>query len=207
MKISILLFAFCTIYNWAAAQVQPKTIRVSSRVVYIDPDPIFSAEVSLSNAFSSYNNNMMNLDQLKAYFKKTLEENGLSWQNIKEHSGTFGFETMGYQKPGIIYEYETKSVEDMKQFLNIELPILQRLNASSTIEIDKEEAQRITQMAFNKALKKASLLAKTFNKKVGDILKVEENSSLADKPYTVALYYDRPPGEFFYDIVVTYELK
>ncbi|WP_339917968.1 hypothetical protein [Yeosuana marina] len=207
MKTSIHLLAFCLICNWAVAQAQSKTIKVSSKIVYIDPDPVFKADVSLSNAFSSFDNNMMNLDQIKAYFKKSLEENGLSWKNVKEHPGTFGFETMGYQKPGVIYEYETKSVEDMKRFLNIKLPILQPLSASSTIEIDHEEAQKIAQMAFDKAFKKANLLAKTLNKQVGDILIVEENSSLLDKPYSVALFYDRPPGEFFYDIVVTYELK
>ncbi|OWW26652.1 hypothetical protein [Zobellia galactanivorans] len=189
------------------AQQQPNTIRVSARAIYIDPDPVFKADVSLTDSYSDQSINKMQIDQMRAHFKKIIEDNGLSWNDIKEHPGTFGFETMGYNKEGIIYQYKTKSAENMKQFLKIKSPLIQSLNMTSNIQIDDREAEKITQMAFDKSYKQASLLAKTMNKDLGNILSVQENGSVFGKQYGVSLYYDRPPGEFYYDIMVTYELK
>lgn len=198
MRIKIITFLLSIIYYGVIAQVQQSTVKVTSRVVYIDPTPIFKAEVSMSNAFSGAVNTVIGLEELKSQFRKIITDSALSWSNVKENPGTFGFESMGYNNmEGIIYEYQTKSVDEMKRFLNIKSPILQRLDASSTIEIDDEEAQKITQMAFDEALKKATLLANTLHKKVGAIIAVEENGSLSSKPYSVSLYYSRPPRGIF----------
>lgn len=205
MRLLILVFMFLTIN--AIAQEQPHTIKVNARVIYIDPDPTYKADISLSTAFSSYDKNVLSLDQMVERFKKSVTENGLSWNDIKEYPGVFGFETMGYNKEGIIYQYETKSAENMKQFLSLQLPIINRLDMSSTIEISSEEAAKITQMALDKALKQATLLAKTAKRQVGAVLAIKENGGLFGKPYGISLHYNRPPGEFYYDVEVTYELK
>ncbi|CAZ95603.1 Conserved hypothetical periplasmic protein [Zobellia galactanivorans] len=203
-SITLILLFLCSL---SMAQQQPNTIRVSARAIYIDPDPVFKADVSLTDSYSDQSINKMQIDQMRAHFKKIIEDNGLSWNDIKEHPGTFGFETMGYNKEGIIYQYKTKSAENMKQFLKIKSPLIQSLNMTSNIQIDDREAEKITQMAFDKSYKQASLLAKTMNKDLGNILSVQENGSVFGKQYGVSLYYDRPPGEFYYDIMVTYELK
>ncbi|MBD1261682.1 hypothetical protein HZY62_13840 [Maribacter polysiphoniae] len=187
------------------AQQLPNTINVRARVTYIDPDPTYNAIISLSNT-SNYDYDSVSLAELKERFKKSVTESGLLWDSIKEHPGTFGFETMRYNKEGILYLYETKSVEGMKRFLNIKLPILQNLEMSSTVEIDSQEAEKITQMALDKAFKQATLLANKAKKKLGDIVALKEHGGLFDKPYQVSLYYNRPPGEFFYEIEVTYEI-
>ncbi|MDO6516011.1 hypothetical protein [Zobellia uliginosa] len=203
-SITLLLLFLCSL---SMAQQQPNTIKVNARATYIDPEPVFKADISLTDSYSDQSINKIQIDQLRAHFKKLIEENGLSWKDIKEHPGTFGFETMGYKKEGIIYQYETKSAENMRQFLKIKSPLIQSLNTTSYIQIDKSEAEKITQMAFDKSYEQASLLAKTMNKDLGDIISVQENGSVYGKQYGVSLYYDRPPGEFYYDIVVTYELK
>lgn len=188
------------------AQQLPNTIKVTSRIMYIDPDPTYKATISLSNP-SSYDYDYVSLTELKERFKKKVEESGLSWSSIKEHPGTFGYETMRYNKEGALYLYETKSVEEMKQFLNIKLPILQVLDMSSAIVIDDEEAEKITQMALDKALRQARLLTQKAKKKLGSIVALKEHGGLFTKPYEVSLYYDRTPGEFFYEIEVTYEIR
>ncbi len=208
MKTQIITLLCCILCNWAIAQQQPNTIKVNARVVYVDPEPTFKATVSISSAFSSFDNDMMSLNQMKEHFKKTLEDNGLSWNNIKKHKGTFGFETMGYKKEGAIYEYETSSAEAMKIFLNIKLPILYRLDATSVIELDNQEAEKITRMALEKAAKKATFLTKAMKRQLGKILSIEQDiGDLVGKPFATTLYYDRIPGEFFYDVTVVYELK
>ena len=201
--LTLIFLSFCTLIT---AQ-EKNTIKVSSRVIYIDPDPTFKADVALSGTHLLKHNNKIELDSIKQDFKNKIEENQLSWANVKEYPGTFGFETMGYNSLGVIYQYETKSASDMKRFLNIRLPTLTRLDMRSTIEIDLQEAKKITQMAYDKSLKQATLLARTMKRQVGAITAVEENGGLLSKPYEVGLYYNRPPGEYYYDIEVTYELK
>lgn len=204
--ITVLLLCTCLMVCCPSIAQQPNnTIKVNARVTYIDPNPTYKAVVSLSNT-SNYDYDSMNVTELKERFKKSVTESGLSWAGIKEHPGTFGFETMRYNKEGILYLYETKSVEGMKRFLNIKLPILQNLEMSSTVEIDSQEAEKITQMALDKAFKQATLLANKAKKKLGDIVALKEHGGLFDKPYQVSLYYNRPPGEFFYEIEVTYEI-
>lgn len=205
MKLFI-IFVMLVAFN-AKAQEQANTITVSARVIYIDPDPTFKADISLSTAFSSYDKNVLSLEQMVEHFKKSVTDIGLSWADVKEYPSDFGFETMGYNKEGIIYQYETKSVEDMKRFLNLQIPTMNRLDMRSSIEIDPQEAAKITKMALDKALGQATLLAKTAKRQVGAILAIEENGGVLDKPYAVALYYNRPPGEFYYDVKVTYVLK
>lgn len=188
------------------AQQLANTIKVTARIIYIDPDPTYKATISLSNP-SSYDYDYVSLAELKERFKKKVEESGLSWSSIKEHPGTFGYETMRYNKEGALYLYETKSVEEMKRFLTIKLPILQVLDMSSAIVIDDKEVEIITQMALDKSFKQATLLAKNAKKKLGGIIALKENGALFNKPYEVSLYYDRPPGEFYYDMEVTYEIQ
>ncbi|MBD0777598.1 hypothetical protein HPE56_07320 [Maribacter sp. ANRC-HE7] len=205
--ITVLLLCTCLLVCCPSiAQQLPNTIKVTSRVIYIDPDPTYKAVISLSNT-SNYEYDSMSVAELKERFKKRVEESGLSWDSIKEHPGTFGYETMRYNKEGALYLYETKSAEGMKQFLNIKLPILQILDMSSSIEIDSGEAEKITQMAMDTSFKQATLLANKAKKKLGGIVALKENGGLFNKPYRVNLYYDRPPGEFYYDIEVTYEIQ
>jgi len=201
--LTLVSLTFCVLIE---AQ-EKNTIKVNSRILYIDPSPTFTADIALNGTFLIKDDNKTELDKIKQDFKNAVEENGLSWADVKEYPGTFGYETMGYNTLGIMYQYETKSVEDMKRFLNIRLPSLTRLDIRSTIEIDEHEAEKITQMAYDKALKQATLLAKPIKKQVGEIIAVEENGGLLSKPYAVTVYYSRPPGEYFYDIEVTYELR
>lgn len=208
MKTQVITLLSCILCGLAIAQQQPNTIKVSAKTVYVDPEPTYNAEVSLSAAYAGSDNNMMTMNQMKAHFKKTFEESGLSWESIKEHDGPFGFETMGFKQEGVIYKYKTISVEEMKKFLNIKMPILQRQDITSSIELDPQEAEKIIQMTLDKSYKKAALLAKAMKREIGKVISISENTgSLIGKPYATSLYYDRTPGEFYYDLVVVYELK
>lgn len=197
-----------TICHWGIAQQQPNTIQVTARMIYADPEPTFKSEITLSTAYAGVESDTITMNQMKERFKNALAEKGISWEGVKEHAKPFGFETMGYNQEGIIYVYETKSVEEMKKFLTIKLPTLQRQSATSVIELDTQEAEKIVAMVLEKSNKKAALLAKVMKRNVGKIVSISENTrDLIGKPYETVLFYDRTPGEFYYDLVVVYELE
>ena len=188
------------------SQDKNTTIKVSARAIHIDPSPTYMATVSLSPAYSSYGSDGMDLEQLKSHYKKALESKGIGWEEIKETPYEFGFETMGYDKDGSIYEYTTTSVKKMRVFLGIKSLGLQRLNAIAILEIDDQEAHKLYDMAVKDAHRKASAIATSLGKELGKIILIEDNQYM-DKHVENALYFDRPVGKYIYSIQVVYDTK
>jgi len=185
------------------SQDQITTIKVSARAIHIDPSPTYKATVSLSTVFSSYAVDGMDLPQLKSHYQKALESKGISWNELKETPYEFGFETMGYDKEGAVYEFTTTSTEKMRAFLGIKSMGLQRLNAIALFEIDVEEAKTLYESALQDARIKAEAIAKTLGKKLGEVMIVEDNQYIG-KQLETAIYYDRPAGEYIYTLQVTF---
>lgn len=202
--VTLLSYILC---HWAIAQQKPNTIEVSARTIYVDPEPIFTSEVIL-NRDTSLDPNAMTLDEIRENFKKVLAKNDLPWKNIKEHKGVFNYEAVGFGQEGILYSYKTTSIKEIKRFMAIKFPMLQKLRTTSSIEIDSEEAEEIIRITLDKTHKQAILLAKAMRRTIGKISSIStDTKELIGKPYETTLNYYRPPGEFFYDIEVTYELK
>ncbi len=187
----------------AISQEKTTTIKVSARAVHVDRTPAFKATLSLSPAFSSYVADGMDLEQLKSHFKKALETKGIAWGELKETPYEFGFETMGYDKDGAVYEFTTTSVEKMRAFLGVKSLGLQRLNAIALFEIDEAEAKTLYQSAMQDALTKATAIAKTLDKELGEVLIVED-TQFVGKQVEAAIYYDRPVGEYIYTLQVVF---
>jgi len=162
--------------------------------------------MSLSTAFSSYAADGMDLDQLKSHYKKALENNGIAWAEIKETPYGFGFETMGYDKEGVVYEYTTTSTDKMRTFLSIKSLGVQRLNAIAILEIDQEESKKLYETALKNAQTKAASIAATLGKELGDILTIEDNQYI-DQQVETSIFYDRPVGEYIYSLQVVFETK
>jgi hypothetical protein len=188
------------------SQEKNTTIKVSARAIHMDTSPTYKATVSLSPAYYSYGADGMDLEQLKSHYKKALESKGIGWGEIKETPYEFGFETMGYDKEGAVYEYTTTSTEKMRTFLGIKSLGLQRLNALAILEIDPEEAKALYKTALEDANKKASLIASSLGKELGDFLIVED-SQYTGKHVETSIYYDRPVGEYLYSMQVIFSTK
>ena len=189
-----------------AAQEQSATITVLARAIHLDSSPTYKATVSISPAYSSYASDGMDFEELRSLYQKALELQGISWKEIKERPYEFGFETMGYDKEGAIYEFSTSSIEKMRTFLTIKSLGLQRLNSVAVIKIDENAAKLLYGKAMEDARKKASLIALTLGKELGDVITVEDNQYLNEQVET-AIYYDRPVNEYIYSLQVVFETK
>lgn len=195
------LLPFC-----ALSQQHPTTIKVSARAIHIDSSPTYKATMSLSTAFSSYAADDMALEQLESHYKEALKSKGISWNEIKKTPYEFGFETMGYDKEGAVYEFTATSTEKMRAFLGTKSLGLQRMNIIAILEIDDMEAQKLYDTALKNARKKASIIASTQGKVLGDILVIEDNQYIG-KQLETSIFYDRPVGEYIYSLQVTFSTK
>ena len=203
-SIVYILLAFLPLMGMA--QEKSTTIKVSAKAVHIDPSPIYKSTVSLSSAFASYATDGIDLGQLKSNYKKALESHGFAWNEIKETPYEFGFETMGYDKEGAVYEFTTTSAEKMRTFLGIKSLGIQRLNAIAILEIDPDEARSLSEMALKDATAKATAIALALGKQLGPIEVVEDNQ-FTGKQIETSIYYDRPVGEYVYTLQVVFATK
>ena len=202
----LLYFILALLPFFGTSQEKTTAIKVSARAVHMDRTPTFKATLSLSPVFSSYVADGMDLEQLKSHFRKALETKGIAWEEPKETPYEFGFETMGYDKDGAVYEFTTTSVEKMRAFLGIKSLGLQRLNAIALFEIDEAEAKTLYQSAMQDARSKAAAIAKTLDKELDDVL-IAEDTQYVGKQVETTIYYDRPVGEFIYSLLVTFSTK
>ena len=206
MKLLLYVLLVVMMPSVIAAQEQSATITVLARAIHVDSSPTYKATVSISPAYSSYASDGMDFEELRSLYQKALELQGISWKEIKERPYEFGFETMGYDKEGAIYEFSTSSIEKMRTFLTIKSLGLQRLNSVAVIKIDENAAKLLYGKAMEDARKKASLIALTLGKELGDVITVEDNQYLNEQVET-AIYYDRPVNEYIYSLQVVFETK
>lgn len=201
---TIICFAFCTLL---VAQEESTIIKVSAHAVHNDPTPTFKAMMSVGSAYSSLPSEIITLENMKEQYKKVLKTNGINWNELKENPNEFGYETMGYEKEGIIYEYNTNSVSAMKKFLKIKSLGVQRLSSVAVLTIDSEEARQLSKIAILRARERASIIAEAMGKTLGEIQEVEDlNDRWGDKKET-SLYYDQPTAEYKYFIHVTFKVN
>ncbi len=113
---------------------------------------------------------------------------------------------MWYDKAGALYEFTPTSTEKMRAFLVIKSLGLQRLNAIAILEIDDNEAQKLYDNALKNARKKASIIASTQGKELGNILIIEDNQYIG-KQVETSIFYDRPVGEYIYSLQVTFSTQ
>ncbi|RIV72850.1 SIMPL domain-containing protein [Flagellimonas aequoris] len=202
----LLYFILALLPFLGISQEKATTIKVSARAIHMDPSPTYKAIVSLSTAFSSYAADGMGLEELQSHYKKALESSGISWSELKETPYEFGFETMGYDKEGAVYEYTTTSTEKMRAFLGIKSLGLQRLNAIAILEIDSKESKKLYDDALNDARTKAAAIAQTLGRELGEVMVVEDNQYVG-KQVETSIFYDRPVGEYIYSLLVTFSTQ
>lgn len=188
------------------AQEQNATIKVLARAIHLDSSPTYKATISISPAYSSYASDGMKFDELMSLYQKALELKGFAWEEIKEKPYEFGFETMGYDKEGAVYEFSTSSIEKMRTFLTIKSLGLQLLNNVAVLKIDENEVKLLYSKVMEDARKKASVIAFTLGKELGDVITVEDNQYLNEQVET-SIYYDRPIAEYIYSLQVVFKTK
>lgn len=199
----LVVLMFCTL---AKGQEQ-SIIKVSAHVVHKDALPLYKAIITVGSGYSSLPSEVMTIESLKARYKQELEKAGFSFNDLKENPNGFGYETLGQKKEGLVYEYTTASMADIKKFMKIRPLGVESIYVVSLIEIDTKETLELSKRAIKNAQEKASAIAKAMGKKLGKIIKVEDITNRWANVIETSVYHDRPPNECRYNLDVTFKLE
>ena len=180
------------------------SIKVSGSAKHFDEAPVFYGSISLSETYSSYPEEAIALDQIKEKYDAALQKSGLSLKELKENPVAYTIN--GYEKEGMVYEYETSSFEDFIKFIGTRSRGVQRLNHGAMIIVDKKEAEKLLKEALQNAKDKAEIIAKAQGKKLGEIIHVYDKNDVNVSQH-VSMYYDQPVSFVRYDIEVIFGLK
>ncbi|AWX44617.1 hypothetical protein HME9304_01620 [Flagellimonas maritima] len=199
-----IIFFLILISYFGFGQKQP-SIQVIGRAVHIDKTPMFKGSVTLSSAYSSLPSETFTLSQMKEKYDAALKSNGISLAQLKEDK--FAYESLGYDKEGTIYEFETSTLEDFRKFMKSKSFGVQRLQFDQVITLDEEEIASLSKKAFENAKKKAEAMTKNIELDLGKVISIDDNRNYLDEEIIRGLYYDKPLGHFQYEVVVTFALK
>ncbi len=199
-----IIFFLILISYFGFGQKQP-SIQVIGRAVHIDKTPMFKGSVTLSSAYSSLPSETFTLPQMKEKYDTVLKNNGMSLAQLKEDK--FAYESLGYDKEGTIYEFETTSLEEFRKFMKSKSFGVQRLQFDQNIILDAEEIASLSKKAFENAKKKAEAMTKDIEVDLGKVISIDDNRNYLDEEITRGLYYDKPLGHFQYEVVVTFALE
>ncbi|GAB1856497.1 hypothetical protein MHTCC0001_13320 [Flavobacteriaceae bacterium MHTCC 0001] len=186
---------------------QNQNITISTSVTHSDATPLYKALITVGSGYSSLPSEVMTIESLKERYKNALEEAGFTWQALKENPNGFGYETLSNKENGIIYQYTTTVLEDMRKFMKIRPLGVESLHVISVIEIDEEEHLKLVQLAINDARLKAKAITNAMGATLGHIIKVEDITNRWGNTIETSVYYDRPPNECKYTIDVTFKIE
>ena len=182
---------------------ETNTIKVIGQAIHIDNELNFEGSVSLSATYSSYPTEAISLKELKTKYNEALKKNGLSITNLKEDPT--GYIYLRYDKDGLLYHFKTSSIDKFNNFLNSKTFGVRHLDYGYSIVISEKEASLLLAKAIKNAKNKAQLIAKAANKKLGDIVHIEDNN-LINTELDQSLYYNWELGKYIYNINVTFKL-
>jgi len=194
---------FCTLVKGQEQGV----IKISTSVIHKDASPVYKATVVIGSGYSSLPSEVMTIESLKTRYKEELEKAGFSFNTLKENPNGFGYETLAHKKAGLVYEYTTTSIADIKQFMKIRPLGVESIYVVSLIEIDTKETLHLTKLAIGNAKEKASAIAHAMGKKLGEIIQVEDIVNRWGNTIEASVYYDRPPNECLYTLDVTFKIE
>lgn len=185
----------------AFSQSPGNTITVNGSHEYrMTPEYSSKMLVSLNNVY--YDAQTINLSELKSGYYEKLEKAGISQSKLTEDM--FAYNLLGYEKEGVVIEFKTNSIDEMKKFLSIKSIGVTRSDTSMEYQFDVEQAATYAEKAFENAKKKAAAIAQKVGKKVGKVV------SISDSNYhkvQESLYYGNLKSTRDYYISATFELQ
>ncbi|CAM1372944.1 SIMPL domain-containing protein [Tenacibaculum xiamenense] len=207
----LIVFLFLGITT-ATSQEKRTQIKVQGRAVHVDANPLLKAVISISDVKQYYSGQsdtaIISFEEVKQKYVKQLQSKGISWSMFSEKPYEFGYEVLksGIDIEGRIYEFQTSSVEQMRLFLNIHTSGLNILKSVALIRLNEKEKFQLYKKALDAAEYKAKLIARAMGKTLDKVLEVSDNR-LDVIPIENYIYYDRPIGEYIYNLEVIYSVQ
>lgn len=198
-KISICLITlFVTMTSFA--QNTPNTISVSGNYSYtVQPELTAKMILSLSNVY--YDAPGLNLPELKSTYLNNISKAGLDKNMVKEDE--LAYAMMGYEKEGVILEFKTKSLEQLKTFLNVKALGVSKSDASIEFTLTDDEMANYAKLAYDNAKSKAEAIAKKIGRTVGKAIYISDSNN---NKVSESLYYATDITSRDYYLTVSFEL-
>ncbi|CAM4356848.1 SIMPL domain-containing protein [Zobellia nedashkovskayae] len=195
---SIILMVFSFM---AFAQNNSKNnINVNGAYEYsISPEYSSKMIVSLNNVY--YDAQTMNIEEVKNRYIENLAKAGIKKEQLKEMPLYYAL--IGYEKEGTVYEFKTKSIEEMEKFLNVKAIGVTRSDTNLEAQLSDEQMAEYAKLAFDDAKVKATAIAQKIGRKIGEAIYINDTN-----PQKIAesMYYGNSEQKKMYYLSVSFEL-
>ncbi|CAM4329279.1 SIMPL domain-containing protein [Zobellia nedashkovskayae] len=195
---SIILMVFSFM---AFAQNNSKNnINVNGAYEYsISPEYSSKMIVSLNNVY--YDAQTMNIEEVKNRYIENLAKAGIKKDQLKEMPLYYAL--IGYEKEGTVYEFKTKSIEEMEKFLNVKAIGVTRSDTNLEAQLSDEQMAEYAKLAFEDAKVKATAIAQKIGRKIGEAIYINDTN-----PQKIAesMYYGNSEQKKMYYLSVSFEL-
>ncbi len=208
MKKLILSIAFIAITTMTFAQGNKSYIEVTGVAEFEKSVEKYIAKVIVSKELIYDSHTGSSTDTLattintltEKYFKKLTTTN-FDTKKLKEDK--FGYLTTGFRKEGKLLVFETASEKEYMKLLSVNLDGTQIYNRYAVYKLTTNTATELAKKAIENAKQKAQLVAKSTNRKIGEIITISDNNQNKSKE---VLYYDNLGDTGLYQVIVRFEL-
>jgi len=200
MKKLVLYIAFIAISISTFAQQNESYIDVTGNVEYDKTVEKYIVKTIISQDLD-YDNNCESIEELKSNYFKKLGNANFDTKKLKQDQ--LAYMTFGYKKEGTLLILETKSKDEFMNFLTVNSTGMQIYNRDVVYKLSSKEVTNLAKEAIDNARLKAENIARSVNKKLGDILTIIDHNQHKTKE---TLYYDSLNDKGVYVTQVRFEL-
>ncbi len=165
----------------------------------ISPEYSSKMIVSLNNVY--YDAQTMNLEEVKSGYMEKLAKVGITESMLKE--APLYYALLGYEKEGTVFEFKTKSLEEMQKFLNVKAIGVTRSDTNLEAELSGEQMAEYAKLAFDDAKSKATAIAQKIGRKIGKAIYINDTNM---KKIVESMYYGNTEQKKTYHLSVSFEL-
>ncbi|MGJ8735966.1 SIMPL domain-containing protein [Zobellia laminariae] len=155
--------------------------------------------VSLNNVY--YDTQTMNLEEVKTRYMENLTKAGIKKEQLKEVPLYYAL--LGYEKEGTVYEFKTKSLEEMQKFLNVKAIGVTRSDTNLKAQLSDKQMAEYAKLAFDDAKVKATAIAQKIGRKIGKAIYINDTNS---QKIVESMYYGNSEQKKMYYLSVSFEL-
>ena len=202
-KLTTLCVALMITISTHAQDNIPSTIEVSGTTYFMPANFTYSIELIISREFlyDHYNQSRSLAAVQEEYFQQ-ITSLGIDTTEFKEDK--IRYLTLGYTRDareGMLFTFSTTSIKTLEKVLSVMTPGSRISSTMVYAILSPEEIREVTTAATEKARKKATIMAKEQNRKVGKVLKiVNHEQDRVSNP----VYYGK--DEYPYSVTVTFAL-
>lgn len=203
INVKFLILLFVMVSSFSFAQMDKPYIDISGQIEYSRDVEKYSAVIIVSEdlAYSSYDQNIT-FDKIKNDYFDKLTSNNVNTSELKEDA--LAYTALGYRKKGMVYQYETNSQEKFIELLSVGFSGVS-INEKYVYykPLSSQQVEDFSKRAIAKAKTRATIIAKSAGKKLGDIIYLNNYKEESKRGF----YSTRDLTDHIFSVSVRYELQ